>query len=69
MILQNALALPAQTLAEESSAEYPAQAVLQQHGITLESPILTRGEAALALYRASRLAPEAPGMTVIRKQH
>lgn len=69
VILQNALALPAQTLAEESSAEHPAQAVLQQHGITLESPILTRGEAALALYRASRLAPEAPGMTVIRKQH
>ena len=29
---------------------------------------LTRSDAAMALYQAARLAPEAPGMTVIRKQ-
>ena len=29
---------------------------------------LTRSDAALALYQAAQLAPEAPGMTVIRKQ-
>ena len=29
---------------------------------------LTRGDAAMALYRAAQLAPDAPGMAVIRKQ-
>ena len=34
----------------------------------LGEDVLTRGDAALILYRTSRLAPDAPGMTVIRKQ-
>ena len=35
---------------------------------SLEEGSLTRGGAALALYQAAQLAPDAPGMTVIRKQ-
>ena len=35
---------------------------------SLGEEVLTRGDAALILYQTARLAPEAPGMTVIRKQ-
>ena len=35
---------------------------------SLDEDVLTRSDAALALYLAARLAPDAPGMAVIRKQ-
>ena len=35
---------------------------------SLDEDVLTRSDAALALYLAARLAPDSPGMAVIRKQ-
>ena len=70
LMIQNALDLTAaeETAAFDGSTLSPAQQVLSGYGISLDSQVLTREQAAQALYRVSRLAPDAPGMVVIAKQ-
>ena len=70
LMIQNALDLTAteETAAVEGEVLSPAQQVLLSHGIALDNRVLTRENAAQALYRVSRLAQEAPGMVVIAKQ-
>ncbi len=71
LLLQNALDLP-KTLEEDVDAPAWAQdamTVMAQYGFGLDTnESVTRGQAAMALYRADQLAPEAPGMLVFSKQ-
>lgn len=66
VMLQNALDLSVQASAEET--EQGVLAVMNSHGFALTEGPLTRGEVAMALYQATRLADSAPGMRVIRMQ-
>jgi len=77
LILQNALDLAVssevlQTVAQQeniSSREAACLAVMAEYGVVLEADApLTRGEVAETLYQISKLAPDAPGMAVFRKQ-
>jgi len=82
VMLQNALDLSVtqelleaqQTGAEENAEQIPVWAaasvtVMADNGIDLTGvEMLTRGDAAMVLYQASRLALEAPGMAVFRMQ-
>lgn len=70
VMIQNALDLTAlETAAPAGDTEVPGVLqTLEAHGISLDDAPLTRSQAALALYQTARLAPDAPGMTVIRKQ-
>ena len=69
VMLQNALDLSAAEETAALDAELDraghAMAILEGHGICLGRETLTRGDAARALYQASRLAETAPGITVI----
>ncbi len=71
LLLQNALELP-KTLEEAVDAPAWAQdamTVMAEYGFDLEAEeTVTRGQAAMALYRADQLAPQAPGMLVFAKQ-
>lgn len=70
LLLQNALDLTVTTVTEENGeSDVPAWAVdamaaLADNGITLTTAALTRGEAAELLYQVSRMAEDAPGLTV-----
>ena len=79
VILQNALdltvssdVLAAQQSADEEDVPTWAAAsltVMEQNGVALQANApLTRADAACVLYQVSKLALEAPGMTVIRMQ-
>jgi len=62
VLIQNALDLAAETAATDD-----AHGVLTEYGIELDAEaVLTRGQAAEVIYRASRLKTDAPGMRVIR---
>ena len=68
LLMQNALALPMNTTASFGHLE-AALAVMAENGISLQAEApLTRADAAKALYQVSKLAPNAPGMTVFRMQ-
>ena len=67
VLLQNALAMP--TAAVNTEDGYPewaeaAMATMAENGIVLADASMTRAQAAMALYKASRLAPTAPGTSV-----
>ena len=67
VILQNALDLPAAVGAVDSDAPQwaaAAMATMAENGIVLGMQHMTRGQAAMALYQASLLAPIAPGTAV-----
>ena len=78
VILQNALDLAVQTdgmlVQPDEEVTTPtwtetALAAMNQNGIVLEEDAaMTRGTLANVLYQVSRLAPEAPGMMVLRMQ-
>ena len=74
VMVQNALDLPVLVNAEEEDTETPvwaqtALAAMVDNGIALSAlDTMTRGEAAQVLYQISKIAPEAPGMAVIRMQ-
>jgi len=78
VILQNALDLTVSSYVLEQAttteADIPAWAaasltVMAENGISLQAEApLTRADAAKALYQVSKLAPDAPGMTVFRMQ-
>ncbi len=75
VMVQNALDLPVLVSADgEEDSETPvwaqtAIAAMADSGIALTAlEPMTRGEAALVLYQISKLAPDAPGMAVIRMQ-
>ena len=74
VMVQNALDLPILVSADEEDTEIPAWAqtaisAMADNGIALSAlEPMTRGEAAQVLYQISKLAPDAPGMTVIRMQ-
>ena len=67
LMVQNALQLPTSVLAGDQDVADWAVAVMAENGVELsgENP-LTRGQAALALYRVSKLSPTAPGMQTVR---
>ncbi len=63
LLIQNALELTVSAAAME--AENLAIAVLAENGLTLSADtVLTRADAALALYQVSRLSSVAPGMQI-----
>ena len=62
-MIQNALDLSA----VEASAMEGAVSVLRDYGLDLTGDVLTRAEAAEALYHTARLAKNAPGMVVINR--
>jgi hypothetical protein len=67
VLLHNALDLPAAVISQESN--YPewaaaAMATMAENGICLTEMPLSRGQAAMALYQATCLAPTAPGTAV-----
>lgn len=66
MLLQNALSLPLTTVFQEQdlTTEELVMATLAENGILFGGNLLTRGEMALALYRAYCLGPTAPGTAV-----
>ena len=71
VMLHNALDLAMTELpvmAAQDSPDWATEAlqVLSGHGITLGRETLTRGEAANALYRAAKLAPDAPGTLAMK---
>ena len=76
VMVQNALDLSASrevldAAAMESEASWAGAdlTILADHGITLaEEQILTRADVACLMYEVAQLAPEAPGMTVLRMQ-
>ncbi len=74
VMVQNALDLPVLVSSEEGDTEIPvwaeaAIAAMADNGIALTAlDTMTRGEAAELLYQISKLAADAPGMTVIRMQ-
>lgn len=62
VLIQNALDLAAETAAMDD-----ASSVLAEYGIKLDpEAVLTRAQAAEAIYRASQLKADAPGMRIIR---
>ena len=70
VLLQNALELPTAAISREDG--YPewaesAMATMAENGIDLQEVPMTRAQAAQALYRASKLAPTAPGTAVFFK--
>ena len=70
VMLQNALDLTVSAEAEEM-ADVPTWAAssmtaMSENGIDLAADTLTRGQLAKALYRVSKLAQDAPGLTVFR---
>jgi len=74
VMLQNALDLAVsdtQAMSQEEIPSWAASALkaMNANGMTLSfDETLTRGQAAQALYQASRLAEDAPGMAVFRAQ-
>ncbi len=70
VMLQNALDLTAETAAaDETVPVWAADALnaLNEHGIELNADtVLTRGDAALIIYRVSQLKAAAPGMKALR---
>ena len=67
VLLQNALELPTAAISTEDG--YPewaegAMATMAENGIPLVDDAMTRAQAAMALYQASKLAPTAPGTAV-----
>lgn len=74
VMVQNALDLPVLVSSEEEDADIPvwaetAIAAMADNGIALTAlDTMTRGEAAEVLYQISKIAPDAPGMAVIRMQ-
>ena len=74
VMVQNALDLPVLVSSDEEDTETPvwaqtALAAMADNGIALTAlETITRGEAAEVLYQISKIAPEAPGMAVIRMQ-
>ena len=71
VMLQNVLdlKLEAQVLADVPDWAAPALTVMAQNGLEMAAEEgLTRGQVAKLLYRVSQLAPDAPGMAVIRMQ-
>ena len=67
VLMQNALALPTAAVSTEDG--YPewaeaAMATMAENGIVLADASMTRAQVAMALYKASRLAPTAPGTSV-----
>lgn len=68
LMIQNALDLPTSVMADDMALTDWALAVMAENGVTLEADgALTRSDVAQALYRVSRLALTAPGMTVFRQ--
>lgn len=72
LLLQNALDLPVYTVAkntEDPEWAAGALAAMAEHEVILDgNGLLNRGQMAMALYRASRLVPIAPGMGVFMPQ-
>ena len=69
LMLQNALDLPTSVMAGDLPTADWALAVMAENGISLNAGVpMTRADAALALYRVSKLAHTAPGMQVLMKQ-
>ncbi len=69
LMIQNALDLPASTMAGQPNTADWAVAVMAENGVVLNAEgILTRADVAVALYRVSQLASTAPGMQVLAKQ-
>ncbi len=74
VMLQNALDLPATTIAVTDEEEQPAfadtaLAVMNENGFALTAEAaLTRAQVAQMLYHVSCVAPDAPGMAVFRMQ-
>ena len=67
LMIQNALDLTVSAAAMEG--ENVAVAVMAENGIQLEANApMTRAHVAVALYQVSRLAPNAPGMSVLAQQ-
>ena len=69
-MLQNVLQMPAATGSVDDS--YPqwaaaAMAAMAENGIVLSDAPMTRGRTAIALYRATKLAADAPGMAVFSR--
>ena len=71
LLLQNALDLPLTVSMEESALPQwaaAAVAVMGANGISLTDAPMTRAQVAMALYRVSLLAEDAPGMRVFNRQ-
>ena len=68
LLLQNALDLPADVMAQDQSQGEWAMEVMAQNGVMLQAQPLTRAEVAQAMYRVSQLARSAPGMQVFAVQ-
>ncbi len=69
LLIQNALDLPTSVMAGDQAVTDWAVAVMAENGVHLTAEAnLTRADVALALYRVSKLAPNAPGMQVLAKQ-
>ena len=74
VMLQNALDLTGEDMTSAMAEDVPtwavdSVAVMAQHGVELGyNSYVTRAEAAQVLYQINRLAMDAPGMTVFRKQ-
>ncbi len=71
LLLQNALDLPVNVSAEETLLpQWAAAAVsaMAENGIALEDAPMNRAQVAMALYQASLLAENAPGMSVFARQ-
>ena len=70
-MLQNALDLSVGAVRADDTVPVWAQeavSALGSHGICLDAGrILTRGEAALAIYRTNQLKADAPGMMPLRR--
>lgn len=66
LLLQNALALPASAV--DADEEPDLMAVMAENGIALTDGEMTRGQAAVALYRVSKLSATTTGLMVIAKQ-
>lgn len=67
LLMQNALDLTVSAAAME--AENLAIAVMAENGIPLSATAsLTRADTAMVLYRVNKLAPNAPGMSVLLRQ-
>ena len=67
LLMQNALDLTVSAAAME--AENLAIAVMAENGIPLSATVsLTRADTAMVLYQVNKLAPNAPGMSVLLRQ-
>lgn len=68
LLLQNALALPMNTVSADGDSP-DLIAVMAENGIILDADTsMNRGQMATALYQVSKLSATAPGMSVIAKQ-